>query len=363
LNKSKKQTMENLKKNLLRVSLLIFVIAMSCSTEKPVEDSDGLQFSPPRAGTVTTNPRLIKSSASASGKTSAVPVANQLFAFAGNNLYRIQSDDASSTLIGVDWGGTEAATIMGTNLFAVQGGHLWRCDLVNANCVDLGAAWGGTTQLTCDNSFVYGVQGGAIWKVATNGAWAQLGRANWSGTTGLAYSSSSIWGAGLFAQQSFGTMWFVNPSNGSRINTGSPAIYPYLIPNPPSSVNWSGGTSNSPGYFGAYQSGNVDPGKMVRHALNGTYYEVVGITDPFAPALGRDWLNSTDIAWTNFNNSKSIWILKNGQIYRLRNSPSATDLYRGNVTVVQPSPGVFNAVYEVVGGISGVYQIISNQTR
>ena len=357
--------MENLKKNLLRVSLLIFVIAMSCSTEKPVEDSDGLQFSPPRAGTVTTNPRLIKSSASASGKTSAVPVANQLFAFAGNNLYRIQSDDASSTLIGVDWGGTEAATIMGTNLFAVQGGHLWRCDLVNANCVDLGAAWGGTTQLTCDNSFVYGVQGGAIWKVATNGAWARLGNGDWSGTTGLAYSSSSIWGAGLFAQEG-GAMWFVNTRNGSWIDTGNyPPISPYIIPSPPSAVQFFSLSSTTPGYFGVYFQGSSQgrEAKIVRHSLNGFTVEIVSITDAFAPSLGADWIGATDLAWTNFNNSKSIWIVKNGQIYRLKNSPSATELYTGNVTVIQPSPGVFTAVYETVSGISGAYQIISNQTR
>ncbi len=357
--------MENLKKNLLRVSLLIFVVAMSCSTEKPVEDSDGLQFSPPRPGTPTTNPRLIKSSGSTSGKTSAVPVANQLIAFAGTNLYRIQSDDASSTLIGVDWGGTEAATILGNNLFAVQGGHLWRCDLVNENCVDLGAAWGGTTQLTCDNSFIYGVQGGAIWKVATNGAWAQLGSANWSGTTGLAYSSSSNWGAGLFAQQSFGTMWFVNTSNGVRTNTGNPYLYPYIIPNPPSAVQFTTISSSSPGFFGNYNQSSTQglEGKIVRHSVNGAVAEIVSLTDPALPNLGKDWSSATDMAWTSLNNSKSIWIVKNGIIYRLRNGSSTPNNYFANVSISNPSPGVYNAVYEVVNGLTGVYQIISAQTK
>ena len=366
--------MENLKRNFLGVLLLIFVITMSCNKEKPVADSDGLQFSPPRAGTPTTRPRLISSNGSASGRVSDVVVSNQLFAFSGNNLYRIQTDNATYTLIGVDWGGTEAAQAIGEDLFAVQGDHLWKCNLRNETCIDLGAAWSGTTFLT-GSVDLYGVQGGAIWKVnTTNGQWARLGSNNWNFVTEFAYIDDYPGnlivseGTSYLLQpppfwQTLGT-WRI-PGSGVRRRISDKKIKPYTIPSPPQfSVDFFADNQYyaTPGLFGVYRGANEDNGRIVRSYLYSDYYEVVSLKDPSNPELGKDWTNATDIAWTRYTRSnvprsKSIWILKDGLIYRLKQAEAST-LYTGNV-IVNPQ----GAVYETVNGLTGVYKITSNQAR
>ena len=309
------------------LTLVFFFIG--CQQEK-VNKTDEL-FAPPRIGTPTSSPRLISSS---TGRTSAVAVQSQLFAFAGNNFYRIQSDDKTSTIIGVDWAGTEAATVMNGNLYAVQGGHLWKCNLTSTNCVDLGAAWGGTSFLTNDGSFIYGTQGGRIWKVNTNGGWAQLGIGDWGGSTEMGYShgGGTNWPAtpaGLYVRQG-GRLWNVNTQNGNWIDFGISSLSPYTIPNPrPSGNNVSYGILN---------------GRLVESIIT------VNSTTNAVVTPNQDWYTASDVSWTQFKNptlnSNNIWVLRDSQIHHFRVAGGFTWPY----------------TYQgVVPSLSGVYKIVSQQ--
>ncbi len=305
------------------------LIVVSCQQEKVTTHETEEEFSPPRIGTPTTNPRLISS---ASGRTSAVAVESQLFAFGGSSLYRIQSDDKSTTMIGVDWAGTEAATIMSGNLYAVQGGHLWRCNLTSTNCVDLGAAWGGTSFLTNDGSFIYGIQGGRIWKVNTNGGWMQLGIGDWTGSSEMSFNIGGSFNSapsGLYVSQG-GKLWNVNTQTGNWIDFGISSLNPYTTPNPrPFSNDVSYGILN---------------GKLVQSQIivnSVTWAEIT--TSP-------DWYGTTDVSWSQFKdptlNSNNIWVLKNGQIHHFR---------------VNGGFGWPYTYQGTVANLSGIYKLVSQK--
>ncbi|MFM7858844.1 MAG: hypothetical protein ACKO96_44695 [Flammeovirgaceae bacterium] len=316
---------------------VILMLVIGCNKEQPVNSlSQELKFSAPRAGTPTTFPKLISSSGEKGGRISAVPIGSQLFAFAGSNLFRIHTDDRSYSVIGVDWNGTEAATIMSGYLFAVQGGHLWRCDLSSTNCVDLGAAWGGTSSLTNDGSFLYGIQGGRIWKVNFNGGWAQLGNGSWR--AGWIACNRSTNPPSLLVTQPDGFWWQVNTSNGSWVNRFGNDVWPYVFPDPPSAT-----LLGQPGMF-AVSLFNQRPIVAKRVPPSS-----IGANDYIAPGDLTSYSTARDIAWTSYGNtSKSIWVLNGDQIFQLTANINAFNYFPMGATIT---------------GLSGVYQIVSQQSR
>jgi hypothetical protein len=249
-------------------------------------------------------------------------VQHQVFAFDGDNLYRVHSDTRETEYMGSGWSGTEAATVHSGNLFAVQGGHLWRCNLTTGVCVDIGANWSGTSFLTNDGTSVYGIQGNALWKVNTNGGWSQLGIGEWGGSTEMGFSSTID---ALFIVHG-GTLWQVHKSNGTWIDKGSVGVNPLVMPH----HSFSGGCGSC--IIGIESFGSVITFDLLQPGLVGNQTNYI-------------WSGSTDISYTRFTPSgttvplDNVFILKNGQVHHYQKSvpmTSGTYAYQGAV------PGLTN---------------------
>ncbi len=263
--------------------------------------------------------------------TSTIAVQHQLFAFQGDDLFRVYPNTREVEHLGSGWSGTEAATIYNNNIFAVQGGHLWRCNLTNYNCVDLGPDWEGTSFLTNDlDGNLYGIQGGKLWKVnSNNGSWIQLGVGEWGGSTELSFRKLDN---SLLIQHG-GVTWKVNRNNGTWIDLGTstssfnPLVTPVLFE-----------------YTYAISAGKL----VYRYIGGGGGGEITS----------AQWEGASDIAWILYNdpgmncgasycNVNEIFILKQSNIHHLRKGVSP-NIYSWN----NMSP---------VPGLSNVYKIVSSQ--
>lgn len=307
--------MKKASKLCFRISLFLFVIFTACQ-EKELEEKQ-----PPNLS------YLKQEAAPANGR---VAVKHQLFAFQGDQLFRVHSDTREVELVGTGWSGTEAATAFNGNLYAVQGGRLWRCSMSTGTCADLGPNWGGTSYLTNDNnSHVYGIQGNRLWKVnASNGTWAQLGNGEWGPSTEMSFTNHPVVESGvavpyLYVQYG-GTIYRVNKDLGSWTTFGNSAINPYTHP--------VGDLYNrNTSFIGILN------GQLVRQNTG------TGSLTTYSPAI---WHGATDIAWTQYRaangvDMSNIFILHGSQIHHYQKDVFSSWAYQGAV------PGL-TSVYKVV---------------
>jgi hypothetical protein len=261
---------------------------------------------------------------------------HQIYAFAGDNLYRVHPDTREVQFLGSGWSGTEAVTVLAGNIYGVQGGHLWRCNLTTESCVDLGPNWGGTTALTNDGTgWIFGAQGGRIWKVNPGtGQWAQLGIGDWIGVTDMGFSRDLNGVRRLLVEIGEG-LYQVEPNNGTWTLIYGNSHSPYVTHAPFVCPNWNETDLDGKFFFTGISGGVVT--YLWRDSMHGGQSTV---------ANSSNLVGITDVTYVQFQSgSRDMFALRNGTIDQLRTTPSFPDRFDFIGTV----------------GLSGVYKITSQQ--
>lgn len=301
---------------------LVIILVVGCEQEESV-----VQRMPPNLSGVIANSEIERNPANG-----RVAVSDQLFAFKGDNLYRVHADTREVEFYGNGWSGTEAATVVNGNIYGVQGGHLWRCNLTTTVCADLGPNWGGTSFLTHDYSgYLYGIQGGKLWKVnATSGAWSQLGIGDWGDATELTYVHSTGW---LFIKWG-GYTFRVSRSNGSWEQLAGLDPMIHWVSRNTGEVTWG-----------------IEDGVLKWVELDGGGGNILS---------AAEWAGSTDLAFANYESQdpqtecgissctiSNYFIIKDTELHHLKIGilPSRGTLYN-----LGPIPGM-----------AGTYLIVSNE--
>jgi hypothetical protein len=146
----------------------------------------------------------------------------------GDTLYRVD-DSNPNTALSTGWSGATSMAIGGAWYYVITGGAVWRASTSDGSWSLVNdEGWGGATEMAWNVSTgkLYIIQDGRLWRMndaANNGTYAMVNNTNWSGT-----SSMTSLGASLYVIQN-GTLYKVNPTNGSRVVLGT-------------SGDWSGDT-------------------------------------------------------------------------------------------------------------------------
>jgi hypothetical protein len=334
--------MKNLCHALTWSAILCLTILIGCEDQSsPGDSSEAIKSLDASA----TQPNLSGLSRS-NGRVDPSDVHYQVFAFAGDRLYRIFSDRTFQEM-GTSWSGTEAATVLGTNLFAVRAGTLWRASLSSALVQNFGGGWSGTVAMTNDGvGVVWAIRGGKIWRInGNNGDFYQLGNQTWTGATGLAlcryHDGVANFFYGLIVQTPFGET-VIDPATGAvQPNYPSATLQTMLIPswNPdPLESQWEFGVSgNQIVKFRPMEYGQQQP----------AFYQV---------SANANISGATDIAWTSYeqlcagcNWIHNFWVLTNGIVYHYQGHAGPTtenDALKGSVKLPY-----------------SIYEVTSNQTH
>lgn len=307
-----------------RVALFVLVILLGCQQD----DERNIKISPKLGPNLD---GLIKEQAE--NPNARVLVQHQLFAFEGDNLYRVHSDTREVQYLGSGWSNTESATILNGFLYAAQVGHLWKCNLTSGAITDLGNYWDQTPFLTNDGSSLFAIQVGLLWKInPSNGNFVAIGPCGWDNSTEMAFSHAIGSGGTLFIEQ-IGRIWTADKNTGNCADYSAAVSNPYTFPHP------SGGACGSCMI-------TIHDGRLITYDLA----QPVILVHYQSPAA---YAGATDISYTHYSPTGSsvaihnVFILKDSQISHLAKTGSPIDDEYD--------------LQGIVPGLNNVYKIVSTQ--
>jgi hypothetical protein len=314
--------------NRLTLSALFFLfVYLGCEDHsqliKGPDASKSLQHQPGFSGFGSANGR--------------VDVRYQVFAFAGDRLYRIHSDTREILEVGTGWSGTEAATVIGTYLFAIRNGTLWKCSTSSGTCQSIGGGWSGTKSLTNDGTgALWALRAGRVWRInANNGDFYQLGNGDWTHATDIALARTTddpytrVARFGLVVVLDGTSEVVIDPATGAYTGLpGRAALLPLMIP------HWSPNVWESFWQYGIY-NGKIS----IANAMDPASSSIIPISTANISA-------ASDMAWTSYQLRCSgcpdywhnLFILIDGTIYHYKETSGSprNEALQGTVKVSSP---------------------------
>ncbi len=313
-----------------KIILLCLAVLLGCE-EKELKEIKAVRPPPNLSGIAKRNVPMqgnVENEAARIGSNANVEVGSQLFAFQGDNLYRIHPDTRAVEFYGSGWAGTQSATVMGeTWLFAVVANHMWRADMKYGTVEDFGCCWDNTNLLTNDGvgGLVYAIQSQYLLKFPPytySHNWTIVGTGDWTGSSDMSFSRYNS------ARQLFiyweSQVWVVNPTTGTWTGLG---VHPNGIIHPYTTDNVLNRT------YG------IQAGKLVSSTTYPGPYSPTYPNAHLTSLTTAQWSGATDISLVYRNNQYEVFILKNSQIHHLKMTNPITNM--------TPIPGL-NSVYRIV---------------